>query len=67
VSEFAARIGISRIHLGRLMRAQGNFSTDIFEAIERETAGELTAIELFAHYSEQRAASRADQHEGAAS
>ena len=54
VTELADRIGISRIHLGRLMRAQGNFNTEIFEKLEKATAGGLKAVDLFAYYQTQR-------------
>lgn len=59
IGEFARKIGISRIHLGRLMRADGNFKMSTFEACERETRGQLTALELIAHFQKQQALKRA--------
>ena len=54
IGDFAKRVGISRIHLGRLMRAQGNFTLDTFDAIARASNGELKALELIAHFQKQR-------------
>jgi hypothetical protein len=54
VSDFAEKLGISRIHLGRLMRADGNFNSSLFTKIEEITAGDLKAVDLFAHYQQQQ-------------
>lgn len=55
VGDFAEKLGISRIHLGRLMRADGNFNTSLFAKIEDVTSGDLKAVDLFAHYQRQQA------------
>ena len=44
IGDFAAKVGISRIHLGRLMRAEGIFKTSLFEKIETVTGGDLRAL-----------------------
>jgi hypothetical protein len=54
IGEFAKRVGVSRIHLGRLMRADGNFGMNIFDACERASNGELKALQLIAHFQKQR-------------
>lgn len=54
IGEFAKRVGVSRIHLGRLMRADGNFNMKIFDACERVTNGDLKALQLIAHFQKQR-------------
>jgi len=47
---FAKRLGMSRIHLARLMRGDGNFKLSTFNAIEAETGGELKALVLIADF-----------------
>jgi hypothetical protein len=54
IGDFAKRLGISRIHLGRLMRAEGNFKLSTFEEVERATGGDLQALSLIAHFHKQR-------------
>lgn len=54
IADFAKRVGISRIHLGRLMRADGNFTLNTFNACERASRGDLKALELIAHFQKQR-------------
>ena len=53
IGDFAKKVGISRIHLGRLMRAQGNFTLDLFDSCERATNRDLKALELIAHFQKQ--------------
>lgn len=54
IGDFARRIGITRTHLGRLMRAEGNFKLSMFEAVEGATGGDLQALDLIAHFHKQR-------------
>lgn len=51
---FARRLDISRIHLGRLMRGDGNFKLDLFQRIEAVTGGELKSLEMIAHFQTQQ-------------
>lgn len=51
---FAKKLGISRIHLARLMRGDGNFKLSLFDEIERVTGGELNALTLIADFQKRR-------------
>lgn len=54
LSAFARRLEISRIHLGRLMRGDGNFKLDLFQRIENVTGGELKSLDLIAFFQTQQ-------------
>ncbi len=57
--KFCEEIGFGATQLWRLVTGDENVGISIFEAIERATGGELSAVDLFAHYQSQRRAAPA--------
>lgn len=59
---FARRVGVSRMHLWRLIKGRGNFTTDLLNSISDATGGEVTVGQLAATL---KAASDRRKREGA--
>lgn len=55
-ADLAARVGISPVHLNRLLRADPStsYTTDLFERLSDAMNGDLTAEELFAEFQRRR-------------
>lgn len=52
--KFCDEIGFGPTQLWRMISGDDNVGISIFEAIERVTGGELTAVDLFSRYQERR-------------
>ncbi len=46
-SHFGKRVGVSHVHIGRLVRGERKPSIDLVERIFRETDGAVTANDFF--------------------